>query len=308
MRDLGAVVLHWRFWPRVQPTIDALLGEGIDPRNVRIVDNASGDGSIDQIRSAYHRCDGILELPTNRGYAAGMNAGIRSLDAKDVLLLTHETVLRSGSLDLLRDRLAAHSETGIVGPLLTFRDDPATVFSEGGRFNRRMAISHVSAGEPVADHEHDGPRPVDWLDGSCLLIRREVFDTVGLFDERYFLYYEETDFMARTSRRGWRIEVVPSARAMQQPGSKSTALWVRNRLRFLRRNASTRLFLRQAIVDVCTSLQGPERRLTARGLFGYVLGADPRDLYGPSSGVTGAAIPPPSARPAQWIGDDHSTH
>lgn len=298
MNELGAVILHYRHWPGVRDTIDALLDQGIDPRNVCIVDNASSDGSVQQIRSAYPQCPGIVELPENLGYATGMNAGIRSLRERDILLLTHETVLGAGSLGVLRDHLSTHPETGVVGPLLAFRDNTAIVFSEGGRFNSRMAISHRSAGEALVDHEHDEPREVDWLDGSCLLIRHEVVDTVGFLDERYFLYYEETDYQVRVRKHGWRIECVPAARAMQQPGRRPTALWVRNRLRFLRRNAPLPVFFRQALVDLQTVVRGPERRLTAYGLCGYFLRVDPRSLHHVSQGAIAVGQPPRTARPA----------
>jgi GT2 family glycosyltransferase len=288
MSDVGAVILHWRHWPEVRHAIDALLAEGVDPVNVRIVDNASGDGSVEQIRHAYPQGPEVLARPSNGGYAAGMNAGIRALGDRDVLLLTHETILLPGCIAALQARLEAEPGLGVVGPMLALKDDPQTVFSEGGRFNRRMAISHRSDGEPVADHRDDGPQPADWVDGSCLLIRREVFDTVGYFDEGYFLYYEETDFMARAGRLGWTIECVPSARALQQPGPRPIALWTRNRLRFLRRNASFGTFMRQALVDLRAVAMGPDRGLTALGLGGFLVHADPAALHRRSNRGTAA--------------------
>jgi GT2 family glycosyltransferase len=296
MSELGAVILHWRHWPEVRNTIDALLAEGIDPVDVRIVDNASRDGSVERIRSAYPELRGVLEMTDNRGYAAGMNAGVRDLGTKDVLLLTHETIVRPGSVRTLRARLDADRGVEIVGPMITLKGDPGTVFSEGGRFNRRMAISHHSSGEPVAAHELDDPQSVDWLDGSCLLIRREVFESIGFLDEGYFLYYEETDFMARGRLAGWRIECVPAARAMQQPGPKPTALWTRNRLRFLHRNATLRMLLRQILVDLRTVALGPERALTAYGVAGYLFHADPAWLYRVSTRASAGGRPRRTAR------------
>src|SRR5438552_12985576 len=99
-----------------------------------------------------------------------------------------------------------------------------------------MGIGHLHDGDATALHVDDEPLEVQWLDGACLLVRRTVFDGVGLFDDGFFLYYEETDFAARASRAGWRIECVPRAVVSQRPGRLPRALWVRNRLRFLWRN------------------------------------------------------------------------
>jgi GT2 family glycosyltransferase len=280
MGELGAVILHYRHWPDVSATIDAVLAEGVEPAELRIVDNASGDGSVEAMRARYPAlADSIVSLPSNDGYASGMNAGIRSLAPRDVLLLTHETVLAPGSVGALRERLAERPDVGMVGPLLTFRSRPDTVYAAGGVFNRRMGIGHLHQGDALEQHIADPPLEVRWLDGACLLVRRAAFDDVGLFDEGYFLYYEETDFAARMYRRGWRIECVPAAHASQQPGQLPTALWVRNRLRFLRRNAPAQWFVRQALVDAFTAVRGPERALTAYGLAGYVARADPKRLH-----------------------------
>jgi GT2 family glycosyltransferase len=284
MSDLGAVILHYRHWPDVAVTIEAAIAQGLEPSMLRIVDNASGDGSLEAIREHFPRLvDSIVALPDNGGYGAGMNAGIRSLPECDVLLLTHETVLSPDSLDALRARLRDDPTIGMVGPLLTYRDAPATIYAEGGLFNRRMGIGHIHDGEPLDAHRNDEPRDVGWLDGACLLIRGAALRDVGPFDEDYFLYYEETDFAARMALRRWRIECAPTARASQQPGTLPRALWVRNRLRFLRRNASTRWFLRQLVVDARTCITGPDRAMTARGIVGFLVGTDPRVLHAHSS-------------------------
>lgn len=291
MSELGAVILHYRHWPGIVSTIEATLAEGVAPAMLRIVDNASCDGSFDAVRAHFpHLAECFVALPDNDGYAAGMNAGIVALPECDVLLLTHETVLQPGSLQALRTRLDADPTIGMVGPLLTYRDAPDTVYAEGGTFNRRMGIGHLHDGDAITEHLDDEPVTVDWIDGACMLIRAAARQDVGLLDEGYFLYYEETDYAARLRRRRWRIECVPSARASQQPGVLPRALWVRNRLRFLRRNADLRWFLRQVTVDVRSCILGPDRALSARGLAGYALGWSPKRLYAMSTPSVDVAV------------------
>src|SRR5207247_2101301 len=127
---IGAVVLHYRSWPGIQATLERVLDQGRVPDDVILVDNCSNDGSVDRIRAAFPQLE-IFELERNGGYAAGMNAGIRTLLAKGtdaMLLLTHDCELQSDALGILADRLDARSDLGAVGPLLGFSSSPDRVF------------------------------------------------------------------------------------------------------------------------------------------------------------------------------------
>jgi hypothetical protein len=105
----------------------------------------------------------------------------------------------------------------------------------------------VTEPSSVRDWDGAGPREADWLDGSCLLLRAETVAALGPIDEGYFLYFEELDYFVRMRQAGWRIECEPRARAWQEPGSKPSYLWARNRLRFLARNAPRRLLLEELV-------------------------------------------------------------
>jgi len=269
---MHAVVLHWQFWPGISRTLDALLRE-IAPENVIIVDNGSQDGSLEQIRAHYPTCE-VLALTENRGYAAGMNAGIRAT-TDDVLFLTHECVIAPGVIDQLTQELT-DPLVGIVGPALAYASQADTLFSLGGAFDpaTRMDSYHRLEGRLVVDHQRDPSLDVDWVDGACLLVRREVLEQLGGFNEGYFLYFEETELCCRARRCGWRVRCVPKALAFQSPQNKPLALWTRNRLRFLRRNAGTYLWARQLYVDM-RGFRDPQIR---RGLLAYFCRTDPKRL------------------------------
>jgi GT2 family glycosyltransferase len=288
MDNLGVVVLHWRNWPNVKQTLDAALSEGVDARRICIVDNASRDGSAEQIRSCYPECQ-VIELQENLGYGGGMNAGITALRVGDVLLLTHECVLQRGSLEALTARFEADSGLGAVGPLLVFSSRRDIVFSEGGELvGPRLLTQHISSGDALADHLDDEHRQVEWLDGACLLVRRKLFESVGLFDRGYFLYFEDADLLARARRHGWAIECEPRAVAIQEPGACSDALWVRNRLKFLAECGSYDALVRQLAHDARAALQllfyrdAAHRRrsyLFMRGLLAPITRTSPQQLY-----------------------------
>jgi GT2 family glycosyltransferase len=275
--DLAVVILHFRNWPDVRATVDAVLAEGVPRSDVLVIDNASNDGSDMHLRDAFPDLD-VRVLPSNGGYAAGMNAALRIVGDRDVLLLTHETVLCPGSIAALTSELIRDPGAGIVGPLLAYRNDPDVVFSAGGEFDAHLTTNHRAAGRAVDACRGDSPVAVDWLDGACLLVRRECRADVGEFDEGFFLYFEETDYCCRARARGWTLKCVPAALALQQPGEAPRALWVRNQLRFLRRHAGFTSFARQVAIDVVDLVRGPQRAATAHGLLGAALGTDPRKL------------------------------
>jgi GT2 family glycosyltransferase len=227
----GAVVVHFRNWPGVTETLDALLAER--PAHVVLVDDASGDGSVDAIAAAYPSIE-VVAQPANAGYAAAANTGLRRLAALGcdaAYVLTHETVLAPGSFVLVA---AALDEPGVVaaGPLLGRRDDRSVVWSAGGRLT--APPSHLGDGTAMDDWAGRAPYDVDWLDGAALLLSLPAVADVGWLDESYFLYVEEVDLLWRLRQNGGRVVCVPAARAWQQPSYTPPYLQARNLTRFAR--------------------------------------------------------------------------
>ena len=213
---VAVVVLHYRNWPGIRRTLDAVLEQGVDPTEVTIVDNASGDGSVREIEANYASMNRI-ELDANGGYAAGMNQGLRacasSYDA--ALLLTHDCVLGEGALELLKSRLRSDERLGAVGPLLAWRSAPDRVFSGGGTLLApAYDPDHLWWRDEVSLHADEPPREVQWLDGACVLLRTAVFESLGGFDEGYFLYFEEVDYLAVGAKSGLASRVPPGRRRM----------------------------------------------------------------------------------------------
>ena len=286
MPELGVVILHHDRWPGVRDTIESVLANGVDPSSIVVVDNASRSTALDALRDAVPSIT-VLALPRNDGYAAGMNAGIRTWPERDVLLLTHDCVLEAGAISTLHVQLEDPT-VGMAGPLLCLRSQPDVVFSAGGRFQPPGELTHDSFRAPRSSLAGAPTIDVDWLDGACLMVRRAVLDAVGVFDEDYFLYFEETDFSFRLRRAGWRIVCARVAVAAQEPSARPEALYVRNRLRFVSRQVSTRAACRQAAHELhrigrLLLTRNPDLRRVggqaARGLLGWVTGADPRTLY-----------------------------
>jgi GT2 family glycosyltransferase len=268
---VDAAVLHYRNWPDVRAVVDALRRQTFTPQRLTLIDNASNDGSVEAIREAFPDLN-VREMPRNAGYAAAMNEFLRHGDADAFLLMTHDCRLADDALALLVDRLTEDATIGAAGPLLGEVDEPDRVFSAGVLLHgRELVVEHRDGGGVMANWIGRSAERVDALDGAAMLIRADAVRDVGFFDERYFLYFEETDYCVRLRRKGWNIECVPAARAWQRVGDFTQYFWVRNRLRFLMRNAPRRVFLRQ-LAGMCSWVVRSPHRERARGLVDFLRG------------------------------------
>jgi GT2 family glycosyltransferase len=244
------------------PEISAVEG-GV---RVVVTDNASGDDSVARINQAitdngWSNWATLSPLPRNGGFAYGNNEGIRSaLQSNDkpqcVLLLNPDTVVRPGAIDELLKFMDARSEIGLAGSRL--EDPDGTPQISAFRFHsiaseiepgmRLGAVSSMLAKYRVAPPVPTEPRPTDWVAGASLMIRREVFEKIGLLDERYFMYYEEVDFCLRAKRAGFECWYVPASRVVHLVGAASQisdarkhrkrrpAYWFESRRRYFTQN------------------------------------------------------------------------
>lgn len=208
---------------------------------VTVVDNASPDGSGNVIAEAIaaHGWGSWVELirtPRNGGFAYGNNAAIRPLlhgnGAPDLLwLLNPDTRVIPGALGVLHDFLQARPEVGIAASRLIRADGQPwnyafrfpSILSELERGLRFGPVSRLLANVVVLRPMHGETASVDWVPGASMIVRRQVFDAIGLMDERYFLYFEETDFCLAARRAGWPCWYLPDAAVVHLAG-QSTGL------------------------------------------------------------------------------------
>jgi GT2 family glycosyltransferase len=283
--NYGVVVLNYRNWPDVAKTIGSVLAQEPHPSHVVVVDNASGTGDVARITEAFPLVE-VVEAPTNGGYAAGMNLGLRYLSPSlsYALLLTHEVLLAPCAVAMLTTAVDEDPTLAVVGPLLCYKSQPEIVFSAGGAFiGRRKIHWHPDTGLPAQDNDRL-LHPAEWIDGSCMLVRRAALQQIGGFDEGYFLYFEETELHDRLRRVGWTVACAAGATAWQDPGNPSLALLTRNRLRFVRRNAGVVAFLAEVLATLKTATRhaceghGDQAQAALTGLAGFVIGVSPQRL------------------------------
>jgi len=187
---------------------------------VVVVDNFSEDGSVEIIsgfieREGWRSWVKVISSGRNGGFSYGNNVAIKlslasDRPAKVFHLLNPDTEVRPNSLKAIKLFFAAHEGVGIVGSRqVTESGDWNKAFRFPGiasEFSRAVnlgLISRTLSAYEVARNMGDKPEQVDWVSGASMAIRREVIDSVGLMDENFFLYYEETDFCLNASRAGW---------------------------------------------------------------------------------------------------------
>ena len=178
-----------------------------------VVNGPGTDGSFEAIQHAFPETH-ILSLADNRGYAGGNNVGLRwALDqgAEWVLVLNEDTILADDCLARLVEVGDSDPRIGMVGPMVYHFDEPTVIQSAGGRLGPSWSALLIANNE-LDTGQFRAPQPVEWISGCAMLIRRELLEQIGLFDERFFIYWEEIDLCQRARQAGWQLLHAPRAR------------------------------------------------------------------------------------------------
>ena len=196
-----------------------------------VVDNASTDGTAAAIRARWNGVR-VIDAGANLGFARANNLGIQQTFGELILLLNPDTSIPARAVDMLVGALETRPDVAIAGPRLVNADGHAEL-----SFGRMMSpLAEVRQKALVRGSERGGPiatyvesmtrreRDVDWVSGACLLVRRTDAESVGLMDERYFMYAEDVDFCAAVRARGRRVLFYPAAEIVHIRGqSRATA-------------------------------------------------------------------------------------
>lgn len=247
------VILNYR---TAQLTIDCLQSLSAEVRarpgtHVVVTDNDSRDGSVNQIGAAIAR-EGwqywvsLQPLDRNGGFAFGNNAAIRialeSAQPPDhILLLNPDTIVCPQALEPMLDFMSAHPTVGIVGSRLENPDGSPqnssfrfpSLLNELDFSWRFGFLSKLLSRWALTPPLSESACQTDWVSGACLMVRREVFEAVGLLDENYFMYFEEVDFCQQAQKAGWSCWYVPQSRVIHFVGQSSGVMAPRTPLKRL---------------------------------------------------------------------------
>ncbi len=239
--DVSVVVVTWNALPWLEQCLDSVAG-----RDIVVVDNGSTDGTVAFVRERY---PGVRVIEQdNRGMGGVNNTGMRAADGRYFFLLNSDAWVLGDGLDQLVQLADGHPEAAVVGPKLLNTDGTLQRSARGEPTLWRLATEyffirklapHTRLLNPLyrGDFDHDRLEEVDWLYGPALLVRREAVDAVGLFDEDFFMFSEEVDWLTRFRRAGWTVLFYPGAEVVHVGGaSHGGRMYVENlrgQLRFL---------------------------------------------------------------------------
>ncbi|MHC8367363.1 glycosyltransferase family 2 protein [Pseudomonas sp. ZT5P21] len=214
---LDVLVVNYNTAGLLQPMFNALRQpNGADQARYLVVDNASADNSLECLATV---CPQALLLANedNVGFGRANNQLVEHLQGKYALLLNTDAFVAADTLKKTLDYMEAQPDCGVLGVRLVGRDGdlqpscryfptPLNIFLSRTGLERLFPVV-----KRVDDMEwdHASVRECDWVPGCYYLIRREVIDQVGLFDPRYFLYYEEIDHCKRVKQAGWKVVYYP---------------------------------------------------------------------------------------------------
>jgi GT2 family glycosyltransferase len=278
--QVSIIVINWNGWEDTIECLESIFGIDYPHYNVIIVDNHSKDDSLSKIREY---CNGklkpdsdffkyndhnkpiefsefyinelsppksikklaIIKNHENQGFAGGNNIGLKfgleNTNSEYFLLLNNDTVVDKQFLKHLVNH--AGSEVAIMGPKIYFYDKPDTIWSAGCRISWNFSRGiQIGSGE-VDTGQYNNLTEVEYVSGAAFLIRRDVINRIGLMDEKYFLYFEESDWALMAHQAGFKCYYIPQAKVWHKVSatgggiSKPLGLYyiTRNRWIFMRR-------------------------------------------------------------------------
>lgn len=255
--DISTILVNYNT-ASLLPDVFGTLGMGHSGvnNNVIIIDNASRDESVALLQNGYPYSHLIVNKE-NVGFGRANNQALPFVRGRYVLLLNTDAFMSPDTLEKTMAYMEAHTRVGILGVKLVGRDgtlQPSCRYfpTPWNLFLQRTGLSRLFPWVRMMDDmtwDHASPRACDWVPGCYYLVRKEVIDQVGLFDPRYFLYYEEIDHCLAAKRAGWEVHYFPDTTVVHiggesaksdgeitESGRQLEALQIESELLYFRKN------------------------------------------------------------------------
>lgn len=254
MIDVSIIIVTWNNASDIERCLGSIAGAGKGTAvETVVVDNASRDATVDLIRKNFPAVR-VIENRQNVGFARANNQAFESATGRYVMLLNPDTSVDAGAIEAVAFYLEHHSEAWVAGP--TILNPDRSIQRSGVRFPSRWNIfvealfldrlfpkSRLFGSHKEMYEDARKPRAVDYLQGSALMVRREVLEKVGGLDESFFMYFEEADWCYRIKRAGGEIHYVPAGSVIHYGGEafahfdeRRLVHFHRSMLRFFRKN------------------------------------------------------------------------
>lgn len=234
--EIATVILNTDRCKDTMTCVGSLMRQTYERNRIIILDNCANLDCMGEIEARFPEVD-IVRLSRNRGYAGNNNVGIdraMELGVEWILILNEDVVLDPDAIECLMSEVALRSDVGFAGPIVYHYDEPDVIQSAGGLMTSDWLAYHRGQNEKD-DGQYGQVQEVDWVSGCGILVRKAAIEQVGGLDDRYFYYWEETEWCLRGRRSGWKVLFVPKSRIWHkgvqrdyQPSPSTTYYWVRN--------------------------------------------------------------------------------
>ncbi len=247
--DLSVVIVSWNTKEFLLPCVKSVseAGQRVSSE-VIVVDNASQDGSGEAAKKTFPSIC-LIENVKNQGFAKAVNQGLQKASGRYVLLLNPDTQVKDGAIERLVSFMDARTDVGVAGAQLLNSDGSkqnsiANFPSLATELLNKSLLRWLFPKKfPGKERGYSSPIEVDSVIGACMTVRRDAIKQVGLLDEDYFLFLEETDWCYRMKRAGWKIYHVPQAEVYHLQGKSAEAQkkkakveYYRSRYHFFKKN------------------------------------------------------------------------
>ncbi len=269
------IIVNWNGIDDTSELLESLSKISYSNYLIIIVDNNSANDESEKLEKIYRGKAHIIRCKENLGFTGGNNVGIRySLEKKAdyILLLNNDTTVNPDFLDILVSKFAVLSEAGIIAPRINYYNEPKKIWTDGGKISR-LRGSGFAYSDKLETEVDNSDKLVSFVSGCCMLINSDVFLKVGLFDENYFLYTEDTDLCLRVIKAPYKICVTPNSKIYHKVSNSTkkslTALplyyTTRNRLYFAKKNFQITCFLTVIYIFVAMVLKSAAWIISGRG-------------------------------------------
>ena len=240
MADLSIIIVNWNTKEFLLSCVRSVFeNEQRINWEVIIVDNGSQDGSECEVKKAFPLVH-LIQNEKNMGFAKAVNQGLQRASGRYILLLNPDTQMKGGAIGRLVSFMNSHLDTGVAGAQLlssngSKQNSIANFPSLATELLNKSLLRWLSPKKfPGKERIYSEPINVDSVIGACMMVRREAMEQVGLLDEDYFLFLEETDWCYRMKRAGWKIYHVPDAEVYHFQGKSAEKEKKRARVEYFR--------------------------------------------------------------------------
>jgi GT2 family glycosyltransferase len=212
---VSIIILNWNGLKDTLECLESLKKITYSNYEVIVVDNGSAGNDADVIEGKYPRYVKLIRNDHNYGFAEGNNIAIKWAQQNSnpdfFLLLNNDTVVNNNFLKELIRVAQSDDAYGILGSKIRYFDHPDIIQNAGGKINLGIGVVRQIGFKQKDVGQYDQTKVTDCVSGCCFLIKKQVINKIGLLDDKYFCYYEETDYCLRARRAGYKVVVVPSS-------------------------------------------------------------------------------------------------